>query len=419
MIRNKKTLNRKKGMVLVIVLGLVMLIVFAAMFFASFGTNEIRTVKRSNDSVKAFYLAEAGLQDAICRLNSDFDHYKDIEAVESISGAPLSYAVEIYPPVPPYDEDIKIYSFTVTSKGTSGGVSRKIQQTVELGLTWGFADYALYFGGTADMLVYQFDIGKEANITGDIFGNGDISIGKDFYLDGDVRATGSISLDKDSVVTGELYSDSEMPAPAPVLVTSWYDEKIALAAEQSAGDASISGTLSSTIDTYVNGTATISGNISVATGEDATIVATGDIVISPGISVGQNITMITDGTLTAGESYSIGKNCLLYSSTLVDIQKDGNFAVTDAGSVIITPETVKIAKGFGFYGFIFANTRVEIAKDTDVTGVIAGNGTLYMGKDATLVHNSNLVEFDKIPGLSVTAMAVRNLKEWKEIVPAD
>jgi len=418
MIRNKRASNREKGMVLVIVLGLVMLIVFAAAFFASFGTNEIRTVKRHNDSIKAFYLAEAGLQDAICRLNSDFvDTYKDIEVDVSISGDLLSYTVVISPPS--YNEDTEIYSVTVTSIGTSGGVSRKIQQTVELGLTWGFADYALYFGGTADMLVYQFDIGKEASIIGDIFGNGDISIGKDFYLDGDVRATGSISLDKDSTVTGELYPDSEMPAPAPVLDTSPYDEEIAVAAESSVGDMSISGTLSSTIDTYVNGTATISGNISVATGEDAKIVATGDIVISPGISVGQNITMITDGTLTAGESYSIGKNCLLYSSTLVDIQKDGNFAVTDAGSVIITPGTVKIAKGFGFYGFIFANTRVEIAKDTDVTGVIAGNGTLYMGKDATLVHNSNLVEFDKIPGLSVTAMAVRDLSGWQEIVPAD
>lgn len=415
MIRDKKASNREKGMVLAIVLGLVMLIVFAAAFFVSFSTNETRTVKRHNDSIKAIYLAEAGLQDAICRLNSDFDTYEE-DGAPGYSGA-LSYIVEIG--VPSYDEDTEIYSCIVTSKGTSGGVSRKIQQTVEVGPTWGFTYYALYFGGTADMEVYEFDVGKDANITGDIFGNGDISIGKDFYIDGDVTATGSISIDKDSVVTGELYPDSEMPAPAPVLDKSWYDEEIALAAASTDGSTNISGVLSGT--TYINGTATISGDISVAEGTYATIVAKNGITISPAIEVGQNITMVAGGTLTAGEGYSVDKNCLLYSSTLVDIQKDGYFATidTDTGSVIITPGTVNIAKGFGFYGFVFADTTVNIAKEAAVTGVIAGNGTLNMGKDATLVHDSSLVDFDKIPGLSVTAMAVRDLKEWQEIVPAD
>ena len=409
-------LGRKRGIVLVIVLGLVLLFVITAASFMLISNSEIKMVRRQNDSTKAFYLAEAGLQDAICRLNTSPDYYKEITSPDPITGD-LSYIAYIDPPT--YVAGTDTYLFDITAKGTVGDSNRKAQETAELGRSWIFSDYMLYFGGSSDMETYTFDIGKDATIIGSIFANGDLSVGKDFYIDGDVLASGSITLGVGSVVTGDLYPNSEPPGPPPVLDTTPYNAEIATAGTIEEGDISISGSISGT--TYVNGTATITGNISVVEGEStATIVATGGIVIDMDQAVGDNIVLISEGTLLGQKNYAVGSDCLLYSSTLVDLNKEGGtFGSAGTGSVIITPGSVSIAKGFGFYGFVFADVEVDIAKECTVTGVIAGNGTLDMAKDATLVHDGNVADLNSVPGLTGSAWRVTALSGWREVVPAD
>lgn len=65
--------KRKKGMILVIVMSFMLIVVIAATAFMLMSSSEIQMARKQNDSTRAFYLAEAGLQRAKFDLNQDSD----------------------------------------------------------------------------------------------------------------------------------------------------------------------------------------------------------------------------------------------------------------------------------------------------------------------------------------------------------
>ena len=63
--------EREKGIALVIVMCLVLLLVIAAASFMLTSLSEIKMVRMQNDSTRAFYIAEAGLERAHYDLEQD------------------------------------------------------------------------------------------------------------------------------------------------------------------------------------------------------------------------------------------------------------------------------------------------------------------------------------------------------------
>ena len=85
--------EREKGIALVIVLGLLLLLVIAAVSFMLTSLSEIKMVRGQNRSTKAFYLAEAGIGQARIQLDQDWSNRS------AISSTPLgdgNYSAIIY-----------------------------------------------------------------------------------------------------------------------------------------------------------------------------------------------------------------------------------------------------------------------------------------------------------------------------------
>ena len=86
-------LRRKKGIVLVIVLGLILLFVIAAASFMLMSSTEIRMVRMQNSSTRALYLAEAGLEHIRVQLNQDWSDHTSLSTISLGEG---TYSVSIY-----------------------------------------------------------------------------------------------------------------------------------------------------------------------------------------------------------------------------------------------------------------------------------------------------------------------------------
>lgn len=420
----------KKGMALFVVLGVVSLFAIAVAAFMFVTSSQTKITKRQNDSTKAFYLAEAGLQRSVFELRNYWAAYKIITGTVTKNdtlGAG-GYEVKIDPP----SHVGGTYTFNVTSTGTVGDLERQIEQAIRVEdaiKNWDFfKEYVLYFGGGEGTV----DIGKEATVTGSVLVDGDMSIGKEFYISGDAVASGTITTGQDVTIVGDEipgadFEELELP-DRPEFTTSPYDGKITDASGEDVGDRSFpAGKLSDVGGViYVNGAVSITGDITVGDDGTHTIVATGAISIGQDVEIGPGITLIAGGNLSADQDYTVGSNCLLYSSTLVTLAKDGNFGSSGAGegSVIATLGDVDIAKSLGFYGLIIASGNISIAKDSEIRGNIVGEGTtvesnpLTIGKNAQLIVDGTLVNFDSIPGLSTTGSGVpivTPLHVWEEI----
>jgi hypothetical protein len=70
---NFKRIN-KKGIVLIIVLIFILLLVIAASSFIYISSGEIKLVRVQNNSTKAFYMAEAGIERTLYELDQDFEN---------------------------------------------------------------------------------------------------------------------------------------------------------------------------------------------------------------------------------------------------------------------------------------------------------------------------------------------------------
>lgn len=399
----------KRGMALIIVLGFILLLVIAAASFMLISLSEVKMVKRQNNSTKAFYLAEAGFQDIMNRLETDFSSYRDIISAVTVTenlGAG-TYEVEIPPPV--HIDGSNIYTFDITSKGTVDNVSRKIRQIIEVEIdeVWDFEDYVIYISGNIG------DIDKESIINGGVYVNGDLTIGKDSYINGDVKTTGDITKEESVVITGDELPNSE-PLATPTLDTTYYDTMIGVASGQEEGNQNISGAIPEVV--YVNGQANITGDI---TGP-GTIVATGRIVIDNELTIGDEVILIAGDSLDINKEYAIGEDCTLYSSTLVNISKEGSIGSPDKGSVIITPGDVSISKENNIYGLVFGIDDVSLDKECNVTGNVLGNAIGIIDKEGTYTLDKDLVDFSSIVGFEGNARieATATPQTWEEVVPA-
>jgi hypothetical protein len=116
--------RRKKGIVLVIVLGLILLFVIAAGSFMLMSSTEIRMVRMQSDSTRALYLAEAGLEHVRVQLDQDWSDHTSLSNITLGEG---TYSVNISEYESDGTTELPADELRVESTGNVNEASRTIE----------------------------------------------------------------------------------------------------------------------------------------------------------------------------------------------------------------------------------------------------------------------------------------------------
>ena len=298
----------------------------------------------------------------------------------------------------------KACTFEVT--GTVDGVSKKIRASfLKNSLTGIAGEYAIYLGGSGE----SSSIGSNASIDGDIYISGDLSLNSG-TISGDATATGYIS--GGATVTGTTESYAPPPPSMPVLNTTYYDQQILIAGGYPGGGITYSNaTLSG--DYYVNGPVTLGGTINVS--GSARIVTSRWVAVNNNSTIGNNLTIISDIDISIGNSVNIGTNGLWYATQSMAIGNSPDVAlvVAGAGTAFLTPGTINIGNSCDFAGFIYASNLIT-GNGLNFDGLVMA-GSVTIGNNAELDVNSTLMNYDAIPGLSLSGPGGAQSLEGREV----
>jgi predicted acyltransferase (DUF342 family) len=356
---------------------------------------------------QALYLAQAGMEWYMEELENDSDWSSPPTVKTNQAFGSGTFTVTYT------DEEENSIDVTTTGKvsGWDGNyIQRIITQHVEKSAAGTlFSDFAIFYGGGDGSI--ETNIAKNQTITGDIFINGDLDIGKNCTITGDVLATGEITVGSGTNISGDTIEDADPPADQPTLDTSYYDNLIATAATQPAGDRDFEGeTISGTI--YVNGDVEIDDYLNGS----GTIVATGSIEIIKETDIGDDITLIASDTLTMRKDGNVGTEVTFYSSSNIDIKTGivfGSGAGNGEGVILLSPGDVALGNNTTITGFIFGDD-VTIGTNLTLTGNISGNRLISLGQGGVITQNDSKVDYGSIEGFDSGEEVSITTSLWQE-----
>jgi hypothetical protein len=148
----------KKGLVLILVLGILVVLIVIGSAVVNLTTQETRLVKFQNNSIRAFYLAEAGIEDAIGRLKKGDD-------TTPVKGS-------LYTGVDEYDVEITgdSPSYTVRSRGSYPSLTALDKVTREIQV-----DVEVTPNGDPSRVVNAIEANGEIKVSGAVAINGGVS----------------------------------------------------------------------------------------------------------------------------------------------------------------------------------------------------------------------------------------------------
>lgn len=379
----------KKGFVLIVsVIILISLTAIAAAFISMLSVRT-RAARALQDSAKAFWLAEAGIQQVAYKLKTDAN-YRNNPANISGSLGGGTYAVTV---VKRANQTI----YDTTSVGTSGSMSRTITQveTVTVG-GWikQFTDYGAFssYGGVS--------LENNSSITGDVYTMGTVATAKNAYVSGIVYANSG---------SGNY---TRMPLPSPPLTfpsfdASYYNAQINTAKSYPAGNQTYSNISLAGTTLYVNGTATAT-NI---TGP-GTIVSTGNFTIGSG-TIGPDVKIITNTTLSFSKNAHVLSGAVLYATGNVTVSNPG--VIVD-NAALLTPGSVAVSGNLSYNGVIFCGSDFNSTSGSQsmtITGALVSGGVISMSKSDRIVQNSALLPVSIPAGLeSGGSTTTVTLSDW-------
>lgn len=124
----------KKAVTLVLVLGILAVLIVIGLALISLTSGENRMVGFQNNSIRTFYLAEAGMEEAIYRLKKG-DDYNNFSGL--LYGAADEYDVDITPNASPLPSP-SVTTYAIDSSGSypdvsaSGKITRRIKANVDV-----------------------------------------------------------------------------------------------------------------------------------------------------------------------------------------------------------------------------------------------------------------------------------------------
>lgn len=351
----------QRGFVLVISVIILVSLTVITTAFVMMLTARTRAAAAELDSAKAFWLAEAGIQEAVYKVMNDLA-YRDEPVDMTASLGSGTYTVSAVK-----QSGKTVYD--ISSTGTSGSMSRTITQTAKFSLSgWSEA-----FNSYAAFAKKGVDLRDSTKIYGDAY------------------TLGIVSTTKSSKVTGTVYADTgsgnytRLPLPDPLLAmpeldTAYYDIFIATAKTYPKGNKTYATLNLAGGTVYVNGTVTAT-NVTGA----GTLVATDTFTLGPG-AVGDGVTIISAGQLSFPQNSSIGLDAVLYSSSRIYLG-DANVAMN--GASLITPGTVEIISSGKNNGVIFSGGDIILGRSVSIGGTVVSGGTITMKQSSSIVQSSS------------------------------
>jgi len=381
--------REQKGFVLLLSVILLVSISVITAAFISLAVIRTRSVAAGSGSAKAFWLAEAGLQQAINRIKTD-NIYRNAPFDITDSLGDGTYAVSV---VKPSSQTV----YTVTSTGTVAGISKTVAQTVAFsasGWTRPFTDYGVFAGGGSLFLQ------NSANM-----------------IVGDVYTTWYVTTMGWSTVTGIVYANMgfgnymRLPLPfppiaAPVLDKTYYTTLINAAGKYVRKDMTYNTLTLAGGTVYVNGKVTATNIIG-----PGTVVCTGNFVVNGG-TVGQDVTIISNATLSMTNNSHVQAGAVIYASTGISLT--GSNVVLD-NAALITPGAVALnANNVTVNGVVFCGGNLTMQTTVTVNGAVVAGGSITMSGSARIVQHQDQLPLTVPDGIPSAASAVSiTVSNWQ------
>lgn len=361
---------KPNGFLLISSLIVLTVMILMVSFYLNAIIQEVKVAQITNQSPQAYYLAEAGVQEAIWKLQNDiawktsFDTNPSWSATltrNNVYGGSGSYAVSI--------ANLALANAIVTATSTIPVRGTTAQRVVETNVFRALnplpiVNTALYANDDID------SVGGKLNIVGgDIFANDDITLSffSNWNVTGAAKAVDDVTVSVSSSLTSSgLYDSTRLPAPATILMPVIdFDSADPTSYKSRANQTYTSGQfaqlLTNTPTLTLNGITYVTGNVHIKKGHDLTV----------------NGVLVSDGTITVGNGYSAAP-----TAARLDINHSG-----------VAPSGL-IAKGnitFGGFsstitidGLVYAGTRFRlqdgVLQNVNVTitgGIIAQKIEIY------------------------------------------
>lgn len=370
------TKNDQKGQALLMVLLMTVAILLVGSAALTMGTTVRKTAVHEVNQDKAYYIAEAGVEKALAKAQSDPDWTKARPLRQDFDEGGANDEVfitnENYPESNGTIKEVRVIktgeannavTIKIRSKGSSGDGPFHSNRTITVSATLKypgnlFKDVAIYSKG--------LDLGKGLKVTGNIYSRGNITLeskngrDEDTVINGNIYAIGKVWGNDDngytnSTINGKIYVDSSHDATGKIICTGGIDNSLSadeLSALMPVEENINSGLLSpEKLDWYKNnsgfytlpdnmnfeeGIYYINGNIDLSgqySGK-AIIVVDGEVSITDELKrknpASDCLTILATGEIKTPERAHIEIHALLYSNEKITIKNK----VTLIGSAI-------------------------------------------------------------------------------------
>lgn len=385
----------RQGFILVVAIFVMVVFAVLGMVAVSLISGENILALRDYNSIRAFHLAEAGVNYAITvSLLPDLNWSNNLGYSKNLSPGyfTVGYA---------YRAERRCI---LQVSGVVGGITRTILVDVKRSdLPWYLDErYAIRCLNLESQTLY---IQNSAAIYGD------------FYYDGPVIMQNSSKL-----VNGTMYSDSltlehsatcaswepiSTPLEPITFDSSYYDNFLSETAKAADyGDIVKTGTQSINLSDYPNNTFRCTSlalnNSSYVTGPGTIVITTGNLTLSNSASIGDNVMVIVGGTATLQNFSKVGADFNLFTKGNISMTNSqnvpaeaifysrGNVNFTNSaqfwGSIMAPSGEVSSVNSTTFNGLLYADT-INLQNSTHLNGSAAVNQVGYF-------RNSSVVTYD-------------------------
>ncbi|MFC1540485.1 hypothetical protein ACFL4J_00425 [Candidatus Margulisiibacteriota bacterium] len=407
-------MRSRQGFALIATIFVVLAVTFLAITTSTLVPCDAIIAVKNHRSQDAFYIACSGVECYLKALEADSD-WSTPPTQESRAFSGGVYTITTT------DETKNEIVFTVTGVLTVGASTyeRTIRQTMHRitgGLSAILSEYVLYWGGGESGTSF---LDNNVTVIGDLYTDGTLEVGYGASIEGDVVSGGDVDLAEGGSISGDVEEDAESPYGTPSLETTYYDNKLAIAAtypsgNQSYNSRSFSGT------TYVNGNVTFNNDAIITLTGAATLVATGTVSLMNNVVIGDYFDVIAGGEIDMSNNVIIGTNGLWYSSTAITV--GNNAAVSDVdvgeGTIFITPGDIFFGNNIEYYGLIYCGGDfIQTGNNFYFEGNMIVGGDISVGENTTLVLNPDLVNEEDMVGIvgPEEATALLEVADWDEV----
>jgi len=305
---DKKDLQNRKGSVMLVSLFSTLILSLFAGSLASLTSDEASLAYRNERSLRAFYLAEAGVADAYATLKDDFQNKDDSSLFPITSLSEGTFDATII------QANGRV---VIESVGVVKGISRTVYVEVAFDDTPAAFDYALFSN-------------KDGVIEGNPTIDGDVHSNEDWSINGNPIINGAVSTVGSIIINGNPDIDDLLVGVSPVEFPTFdfnYYYNLADPTDRYSGNQVWDGDqfLTPVNDViYIDGDLEINGNLNLT----GAIVVTGTITVNGNVNQvgveGLPVMMSRDGQIIINGNVESGEG--LFYSGADDVRIYGNLA---------------------------------------------------------------------------------------------